>query len=184
LCRPPHHFCRNEERPSARSSHDRGSQEDQSTPYNPRGSWFTLFSSCFCLSSLIGTCQGMAVAQKIGAKYYLECSAKTGEGVREVFLFATRAALRPRHKPIKPPSKTMMALKQIFKPGSKSWMQPEMQQFAPLTISSVAAKAELENFVANSSAPKSLQTFRLLIVGKTGCGKTTILTKVISIIYI
>jgi Ras homolog gene family, member A len=37
--------------------------------------------------------QGMAVAQKIGAKHYLECSAKTGEGVREVFQYATRAAL-------------------------------------------------------------------------------------------
>ena len=35
----------------------------------------------------------MAVAQKIGAKHYLECSAKTGEGVREVFQYATRAAL-------------------------------------------------------------------------------------------
>jgi Ras family protein A len=35
----------------------------------------------------------MAVAQKIGAKHYLECSARTGEGVREVFQYATRAAL-------------------------------------------------------------------------------------------
>lgn len=37
--------------------------------------------------------EGMAVAQKIGAARYLECSAKTGEGVREVFEHATRAAL-------------------------------------------------------------------------------------------
>ncbi|CAE6381236.1 unnamed protein product [Rhizoctonia solani] len=36
---------------------------------------------------------GMAVAQKIGARHYLECSAKSGEGVREVFQYATRAAL-------------------------------------------------------------------------------------------
>jgi len=42
--------------------------------------------------------EGMAVAQKIGAKHYLECSAKTGEGVREVFQYATRAALLSRGK--------------------------------------------------------------------------------------
>jgi len=40
--------------------------------------------------------EGMAVAQKIYAKHYLECSARTGEGVREVFQHATRAALLSR----------------------------------------------------------------------------------------
>lgn len=40
----------------------------------------------------------MAVAQKIGARHYLECSARTGEGVREVFQYATRAALLIRPK--------------------------------------------------------------------------------------
>jgi len=38
----------------------------------------------------------MAVAKTIGARYYLECSAKSGEGVREVFHFAARAALLSR----------------------------------------------------------------------------------------
>ena len=37
--------------------------------------------------------EGMDMAQKIGAKQYLECSAISGEGVREVFQCATRAAL-------------------------------------------------------------------------------------------
>ncbi|KAJ7164764.1 P-loop containing nucleoside triphosphate hydrolase protein [Mycena crocata] len=37
--------------------------------------------------------EGTAVQQKIGARAYLECSAKTGEGVKEVFQYATRAAL-------------------------------------------------------------------------------------------
>ena len=40
----------------------------------------------------------MAVAQKIGAKHYLECSARTSEGVREVFQYATRAALLSKSK--------------------------------------------------------------------------------------
>ena len=40
----------------------------------------------------------MAVAQRIGARHYLECSAKSGEGVREVFQYATRAALLSRAK--------------------------------------------------------------------------------------
>jgi Ras family protein A len=37
--------------------------------------------------------EGQAVATKIGAKHYMECSSRTGEGVREVFQVATRAAL-------------------------------------------------------------------------------------------
>ena len=42
--------------------------------------------------------QGEEVRKKIGAHKYLECSAKTNEGVREVFEHATRAALLTRKK--------------------------------------------------------------------------------------
>ncbi|KAJ3326609.1 GTP-binding protein Rho1, partial [Gonapodya sp. JEL0774] len=40
--------------------------------------------------------EGEDVARKIGATRYLECSAKSGEGVTEVFEHATRAALASR----------------------------------------------------------------------------------------
>ncbi|KAJ3106044.1 GTP-binding protein Rho1 [Physocladia obscura] len=40
--------------------------------------------------------QGQVVAEKIGAYRYLECSARTGEGVNEIFEHATRAALTNR----------------------------------------------------------------------------------------
>lgn len=40
--------------------------------------------------------QGEEVRKKIGAYKYLECSARTNEGVREVFEHATRAALLSR----------------------------------------------------------------------------------------
>ncbi|KAI8336438.1 GTP-binding protein rhoA [Choanephora cucurbitarum] len=42
--------------------------------------------------------EGAAVAQKISAFKYLECSAKSGDGVREVFEQATRAALMVNKK--------------------------------------------------------------------------------------
>ena len=41
--------------------------------------------------------EGRAMAEKINAFAYLECSAKSKEGVREVFETATRAALQVRH---------------------------------------------------------------------------------------
>jgi Ras homolog gene family, member A len=41
---------------------------------------------------------GQLMCQKINAVAYLECSAKTKEGVREVFETATRAALSAKRK--------------------------------------------------------------------------------------
>lgn len=46
----------------------------------------------------VSTSEGQAIAQKIGAAEYLECSARTGQGVREVFEAATRASLRTKEK--------------------------------------------------------------------------------------
>jgi Ras homolog gene family, member A len=44
--------------------------------------------------------QGQKVSKEIGAYKYIECSAVTNEGIREVFETATRAALlvKPREK--------------------------------------------------------------------------------------
>ena len=42
--------------------------------------------------------EGRSMAEKINAFGYLECSAKTKEGVREVFETATRAALQTKKK--------------------------------------------------------------------------------------
>ena len=55
--------------------------------------------------SAVGTIKlesGRAMADTVGAYAYLECSAKTREGVREVFTTATRAALqkKKRKKPL------------------------------------------------------------------------------------
>ena len=44
--------------------------------------------------------EGRAMAEKINAFAYLECSAKSKEGVREVFETATRAALQVSLSPI------------------------------------------------------------------------------------
>ena len=42
--------------------------------------------------------QGEEVKKRIGAVKYIECSAKNGDGVREVFEHATRAALTNNKK--------------------------------------------------------------------------------------
>ncbi|KAI1825683.1 Rho type small GTPase [Xylaria intraflava] len=47
--------------------------------------------------------EGEDIRKKIGAYKYLECSAKTNEGVKEVFEHATRAALLSRSRPKKGP---------------------------------------------------------------------------------
>ncbi|XP_050414928.1 ras-like GTP-binding protein Rho1 [Patella vulgata] len=44
----------------------------------------------------VSTNEGLAMAEKIHAFSYLECSARTKEGVREVFETATRAALQKK----------------------------------------------------------------------------------------
>jgi hypothetical protein len=133
----------------------------------------------FYFSSLYGIYQGREVAIKIGATRYLECSGKTGEGIREVFQYATLATLTSRPKRDQDPffaaPKGMKAIKQFFKPALKS---------KTVAMSSAAAMVELEKFLASSTAPKSLNRFRLLIIGKSGCGKTTILSKVIFIICV
>ncbi|ANB15191.1 Rho family GTPase RHO1 [Sugiyamaella lignohabitans] len=46
----------------------------------------------------VASSEGQAVADKIGAIKYLECSAKNQTGVREVFEHATRAALMVKDK--------------------------------------------------------------------------------------
>lgn len=45
--------------------------------------------------------QGAAVAKEIGAKY-MECSAKTGQGVRDVFALALRESMRGRWRKLRP----------------------------------------------------------------------------------
>lgn len=42
--------------------------------------------------------EGRAMAEKINAFAYLECSAKTKEGVRDVFETATKAALAVKQR--------------------------------------------------------------------------------------
>ncbi|KAI0391024.1 small GTPase-binding protein [Xylariaceae sp. FL0594] len=52
--------------------------------------------------------EGEDIRKKIGAHKYLECSAKTNEGVREVFEHATRAALLSRSRGTKKHSKCLI----------------------------------------------------------------------------
>jgi GTPase SAR1 family protein len=42
--------------------------------------------------------EGAAMADKIGAYGYMECSARTKDGVRDVFELATKAALQTKKR--------------------------------------------------------------------------------------
>ena len=118
--------------------------------------------------------QGQKLARRIGARHYLECSSRTGEGVRELFQLATREALRPR---LKPPSKRFDRLKGILKALSENKEDVDSESAPQLDASE---EQELKRLLAAAVAvaPPPLEKFRLLIIGKTGCGKTTILYKV------
>lgn len=58
----------------------------------------------------VSTSEGQAVAEKIKAINYLECSAKLNQGVREVFEAATRAALETKEKDKKKKKKKCLIL--------------------------------------------------------------------------
>ena len=113
------------------------------------------------------------MAKKIGARHYVECSSKTGEGVREVFQIATREALRPRPKP---PPKRFDKLKGLLKSSSKN--EDVDSKKAPQLDASEEQELKRLLAAAVAVAPPPLEKFRLLIIGKTGCGKITILYKV------
>ena len=116
--------------------------------------------------------QGQEVAKKIGARHYIEYSSMTGEGVREVFQIATREALRPSPKP---PPKGFNKLKGLLKSSkNKEDVDSESAQI------DISEEQELKRLLAAAIAvaPPPLKKFRLLIIGKRGCGKTTILDKV------
>jgi Ras family protein A len=122
------------------------------------------------------------MAKKIGAKRYVECSGRTGEGVREVFAWAAHEALHSLRKLPKTTGPSgFQAIKQVFKAAPKSKPLTDLEK-APEDDSAAEALVKLEKLVADSDGPASLKTIRLLIIGKTGCGKTTILSKVKPII--
>jgi Ras family protein A len=118
----------------------------------------------------------LEVSKRIQAKHYVECSGRTGEGLRDLFQIATREALRPRLKPLKPSKFNLF--KGLFETAVKDIDQDTESQSAPPL--DAAEEEELKGLLiaATAAAPQALTKFRLLIIGKTGCGKTTILSKV------
>jgi flagellar biosynthesis GTPase FlhF len=91
-----------------------------------------------------------------------------------VFQIATREALR-RPKP--PPNGFNKLIKGLLKSSSKNGEDVDSESAPQLdTSEEQELKRLLVTAVAVAAPP--LEKFRLLIIGKTGCGKTTILNKV------
>ena len=123
-------------------------------------------------------CQGMKVSKRIKARHYVECSGMTGHGIRVLFQLATREALLPRPKPSPKTLKGFNPFKGILKASSKGWEADVESESAPQLDDIEEQELKKLLLAATSAAPKPLRKFRLLIIGKTGCGKTTILNKV------
>jgi Ras family protein A len=92
-----------------------------------------------------------------------------------VFQIATREALRPRPKP--PPKRFNKLIKGLLKSSSKNEEDVDSES-APQIDASEEQELKRLLVAAVAVAPPPLEKFRLLIIGKTGCGKTTILYKV------
>jgi len=92
-----------------------------------------------------------------------------------VFQIATREALRPRPKP--PPKGFNKLIRGLLKSSSKNEEDVDSESAPQLDASE---EQELKKLLvaAVAVAPPRLEKYRLLIIGKTGCGKTTILDKV------
>ena len=92
-----------------------------------------------------------------------------------MFQIATREAL---HLPPKLPSKGFSKLiKGLLKSSSKN-EEDVNSESAPQLDASEEQELKKLLVAAVAAAPPPLEKFRLLIIGKTGCGKTTILNKV------
>ena len=119
----------------------------------------------------------MEVSRKIQAKHYVECSTRTEEGVHLVFQHATHEALRPLPKPSHP-LKGFKPFKGLLKGPLKGGETDVKSESAPQLDDVEEQELKKLLLAATSAAPQPLRKFRLLIIGKTGCGKTTILSKV------
>lgn len=76
----------------------RNDEDEEITTTNGEDESFNPYSQSSNARKLISYNEGLAVAKKIGALRYLECSAKKNRGVNEAFSEAARCALNARPK--------------------------------------------------------------------------------------